>query len=161
MKTFKQFLIESYNEEEENGEMESPDKKKKKEAPEQEESGEEESNGFDTALDVGQQVLAVAGAADPTQILDATNTGISLVRGLFSGNPERKKQHYVNAGLLGASMIPGIGDAAKVGMFGPKMAKILANPNVAKIMQSRGLIQLAGTAGTAARARMSNGSSSY
>ena len=157
MKTFKQFLIESYNEEEE-------DEKKEMESPEEEkenESGEEESSGFDTALDVGQKVLAVAGAADPSQILDATNTGISLVSGLFSGNPERKKQHYINAGLLGASMIPGIGDAAKVGMFGPKMAKILANPNVAKIMQSRGLVQLAGTAGNAARARMSSGSSSY
>jgi len=151
MKTFKQFILESADEEyEQEGE----------EVKEKEEEGEEETEDsspgvMDTVLDVAQGGLAAAGVADQTGVSDGINTAISLTRGLFSGDPGRKKEHYKNAALFGVSMIPGIGDAAKAGVYGPKMAKIMANPNVAKIMQSKGLVQIAGNAGTAARGRVS------
>lgn len=147
MKTFKQFILESADEEyEQEGE----------EVEEKEEEGEDSRPGvMDTVLDVAQGGLAAAGVADQTGVSDGINTAISLTRGLFTGDPGRKKEHYKNAALFGVSMIPGIGDAAKAGIYGPKMAKIMANPNVAKIMQSKGLVQIAGNAGTIARGRVS------
>lgn len=54
-------------------------------------------------------------------------------------------------------MIPGIGDAAKIGVYGPAMAKIASNPSVAAILASKGLLNLSQTAGGMAKARVSSG----
>ena len=163
MKSFKQFIVESMDEEYEEGEEEGKKKKKEIEEVEEEEAPEQpESPGFiDTALDVGQGLLAVGGVADPTPAMDGINTGISLVRGLFAGDPAKKKEHYTNAALHGISMVPYAGDAAKAGIYGPKMAKIMASPTVAKIMSSKGLIQVADTAKGMARGRLSRGIAEY
>ena len=159
MKSFKQFIVESMDEEYEEGEEE---KKKKKNSEEVEEPEQPESPGFiDTALDVGQGLLAVGGVADPTPVMDGINTGISLVRGLFAGDPQKKKEHYRNAALHGISMIPYAGDAAKAGIYGPKMAKIMASPTVARIMGAKGLIKVTDAARGMARGRLSRGISEY
>ena len=159
MKSFKQFIVESMDEEYEEGEEE---KKKKKNSEQVEEPEQPESPGFiDTALDVGQGLLAVGGVADPTPVMDGINTGISLVRGLFAGDPQKKKEHYRNAALHGIGMIPYAGDAAKAGIYGPKMAKIMASPTVARIMSSKGLIQVTDAARGMARGRLSQGIAEY
>ncbi len=59
------------------------------------------------ALDVTQMVLDVAGLFDPTPISDGSNALISLFRGDLLG-----------AGLSAISIIPYLGDAAKVGKLG-------------------------------------------
>jgi hypothetical protein len=61
----------------------------------------------DLILDLGQMALDVAGLIDPTPISDGANGVISLFRGDFLG-----------AGLSAVSMIPYIGDAAKLGKLG-------------------------------------------
>jgi hypothetical protein len=58
-------------------------------------------------LDLGQMALDVVGLVDPTPISDGANGVISLFRGDFLG-----------AGLSAVSMIPYIGDAAKLGKLG-------------------------------------------
>jgi hypothetical protein len=58
-------------------------------------------------LDLGQMALDVAGLFDPTPISDGANGVISLFRGDFLG-----------AGLSAVSMIPYVGDAAKLGKLG-------------------------------------------
>jgi uncharacterized membrane protein len=134
MKSFNEFIAESYNEEE------------------------EDQPGIMSGIaDAAQGVLSAASLVDPTQAADALNTGISLTRGLVSKKSEDKKKHYTNAALFGVSMIPGIGDAAKLGVYGPAMAKIASNPNVAKILASKGLITLTKTAGDMAKTRVSSG----
>lgn len=59
------------------------------------------------ALDVGQMALDVVGIFDPTPISDGTNAVVSLFRGDFLG-----------AGISAISILPGIGDAAKLGKLG-------------------------------------------
>lgn len=59
------------------------------------------------ALDVGQIGLDIIGLVDPTPVSDGLNGLISLFRGDFLG-----------AGISAVSMIPYIGDAAKLGKFG-------------------------------------------
>lgn len=59
------------------------------------------------ALDLTQMGLDVAGLFDPTPISDGANGVISLLRGDFLG-----------AGISAVSMIPYIGDAAKLGKLG-------------------------------------------
>lgn len=59
------------------------------------------------ALDVTQIALDVAGLFDPTPVSDGANAVISLFRGDFLG-----------AGLSAVSIIPYIGDAAKLGKLG-------------------------------------------
>ena len=61
----------------------------------------------DLALDVTQMALDVAGLFDPTPVSDGTNAVISLFRGDFLG-----------AGLSAISIVPYIGDAAKLGKLG-------------------------------------------
>lgn len=61
----------------------------------------------DLALDVTQMALDVAGLFDPTPISDGSNAVISLFRGDFLG-----------AGLSAISIVPYIGDAAKLGKLG-------------------------------------------
>ncbi len=58
-------------------------------------------------LDLGQLGLDLVGLADPTPISDGANGLISLFRGDFLG-----------AGLSAVSMIPYLGDAAKLGKLG-------------------------------------------
>jgi hypothetical protein len=67
------------------------------------------------ALDVGQMALDVVGIFDPTPISDGTNAVISLFRGDFAG-----------AGISALGILPGIGDAAKLGKLG-KWAETVAN----------------------------------
>lgn len=59
------------------------------------------------ALDVAQMVLDIAGLFDPTPVSDGTNAIISLFRGDLLG-----------AGLSAVSIIPFLGDAAKLGKLG-------------------------------------------
>lgn len=59
------------------------------------------------ALDLTQMGLDVAGLFDPTPVSDGANGVISLLRGDFLG-----------AGISAVSMIPYIGDAAKLGKLG-------------------------------------------
>jgi len=58
-------------------------------------------------LDLGQLALDIVGLADPTPISDGVNGVVSLFRGDFLG-----------AGISAVSMIPYIGDAAKLGKLG-------------------------------------------
>ena len=65
-------------------------------------------------LDLGQLALDIVGLADPTPVSDGANGLISLFRGDFLG-----------AGLSAVSMIPYLGDAAKLGKLG-KWAETVA-----------------------------------
>ena len=68
----------------------------------------------DLALDLAQIGLDIAGIFDPTPISDGANTLISLGRG-----------DWLGAGLSAVSMIPYVGDAAKLGKLG-KYAQTVA-----------------------------------
>ena len=68
----------------------------------------------DLALDLTQIGLDIAGIFDPTPISDGANTLISLGRG-----------DWLGAGLSAVSMIPYVGDAAKLGKLG-KYAQTVA-----------------------------------
>lgn len=68
----------------------------------------------DLALDLTQIGLDIAGFFDPTPISDGANTLISLGRG-----------DWLGAGLSAVSMIPYLGDAAKLGKLG-KYAQTVA-----------------------------------
>lgn len=61
----------------------------------------------DLALDLGQMALDIAGIFDPTPVSDGANALISLGRGDFLG-----------AGLSAVSIVPGVGDLAKLGKLG-------------------------------------------
>lgn len=67
------------------------------------------------ALDVTQMALDIAGLVDPTPISDGANGLISLARG-----------DWLGAGISAVSMIPYVGDAAKLGKLG-RYAETLAN----------------------------------
>lgn len=69
----------------------------------------------DLALDLTQIGLDVAGLFDPTPISDGANALISIGRG-----------DWLGAGLSAISMVPYIGDAAKLGKLG-KYAQTVAN----------------------------------
>ena len=68
----------------------------------------------DLALDLTQMGLDVAGLFDPTPISDGSNAVISLFRG-----------DWLGAGLSAVSIIPYVGDAAKLGKLG-KWAETVA-----------------------------------
>ena len=82
----------------------------------------------DLALDIAQMGLDIAGIFDPTPISDGASGLISLFRGDFLG-----------AGISAVSMVPYLGDAAKLGKLG-RYAETLAkaveaakhSPEVAK-----------------------------
>ena len=61
-------------------------------------------DGADLALDITQMGLDIAGIFDPTPISDGASGLISLFRGDFLG-----------AGISAVSMLPYLGDAAKLG----------------------------------------------
>lgn len=65
------------------------------------------ANGPGLALDGLQLALSVAGVFDPTPTCDAIDGLISLLRG-----------DYVGAGISALSMLPCVGDAAKLGRLG-------------------------------------------
>jgi hypothetical protein len=67
------------------------------------------------ALDVTQMTLDIAGLFDPTPVSDGSNALISLFRGDLAG-----------AALSAVSIIPVLGDAAKLGKLG-KWAETVAN----------------------------------
>lgn len=73
------------------------------------------------AVDALQLVLDVVGAFDPTPITDGANAAISLGRA-FVTDPERRKEHLQNAAISTVSMIPYIGDTAKLAKV-PRAAK--------------------------------------
>ncbi len=73
-------------------------------------------------LDLGQMALDVAGLFDPTPISDGANGVISLFRGDFLG-----------AGLSAVSMIPYIGDAAKLGKLGKWAETVSKAADLAKV----------------------------
>jgi hypothetical protein len=71
-------------------------------------------DGADLALDITQMGLDIAGIFDPTPISDGASGLISLFRGDFLG-----------AGISAVSMLPYLGDAAKLGKLG-RYAETLA-----------------------------------
>ncbi|WP_198574662.1 DNA/RNA non-specific endonuclease [Caulobacter hibisci] len=73
-------------------------------------------------LDLGQMALDVVGLVDPTPISDGANGVISLFRGDFLG-----------AGLSAVSMVPYIGDAAKLGKLGKWAETVSKAADLAKI----------------------------
>ena len=79
-------------------------------------SNRNEAPGIDPelALDLAQMGLDIAGVFDPTPVSDGANAAISLARGDVLG-----------AALSAVSIIPGVGDLAKLGKLG-KYADTLA-----------------------------------
>lgn len=82
------------------------------------------SNAANLALDLAQIALSIAGIFDPTPTCDTIDGVISLLRG-----------DYVGAGISALSMIPYLGDAAKLGKLSKfaetvGMAVDLAKSNV-------------------------------
>jgi hypothetical protein len=63
-------------------------------------------------LDYAQIGLDVAGILEPTPFSDGINSAVSLMRAV--AEPQNAGNHLVNAGISIASMIPYIGDFAKV-----------------------------------------------
>jgi hypothetical protein len=84
-------------------------------------SGSIKSGFFGKGIDSIQSALDVAGVADPTPIVDGVNAGISVVRALT--DPQNAGTHLVNAGVSAASMVPFVGDLAKLFKYGGKGAK--------------------------------------
>lgn len=75
-------------------------------------------------MDKIQMGMDAAGVADPTPIVDGVNAGISLVRAFT--DPKRAGEHLMNAGISVVSMVPYIGDLAKLAKYGGKGAKAVA-----------------------------------
>jgi hypothetical protein len=103
-------------------------------------------DGAELALDITQMGLDIAGIFDPTPISDGASGVISLFRGDFLG-----------AGISALSMVPYVGDAAKLGMLGryaetlakavdaakqsPEIAKAIA-PAMEKLREAVGAVPL-------------------
>ena len=91
-------------------------------------AGARQADAAELALDVTQIALDIVGLVDPTPISDGVNGLISLGRG-----------DWLGAGISAVSMIPYVGDAAKLGKLGrysETMANAVdlakANPAIAK-----------------------------
>jgi hypothetical protein len=76
---------------------------------------------FAKGLDAIQAGMDVAGAIDPTPIVDGVNAGVSVVRAFT--DPKNAGKHLVNAGVSAVSMVPYLGDLAKVFKYGGRAAK--------------------------------------
>lgn len=63
-------------------------------------------------LDYAQMGLDVSGIFEPTPFSDSINAGISVLRAV--AEPKNAGSHLVNAGISLASMIPYVGDFAKI-----------------------------------------------
>ena len=70
-----------------------------------------------TAADILQLGLDAVGVIDPTPITDGVNSAISLGRA-FVTDPERRGEHLQNAAISAVSMVPYIGDTAKLAKGG-------------------------------------------
>ena len=70
-------------------------------------AGARQADAAELALDVTQIALDIVGLVDPTPISDGVNGLISLGRG-----------DWLGAGISAVSMIPYVGDAAKLGKLG-------------------------------------------
>jgi hypothetical protein len=99
-------------------------------------------------MDTLQTIGDVAGVVDPTGIVDVANAGVSAVRGAMESDPEKKQEHYVNAGLRAVSAIPVVGDAAKAGIYGKKIANIAKG---SKLIDNQALRSVASFSGTIAK----------
>jgi len=80
-------------------------------------------------------------------VVDLANAGISGVRAAL--DPERRAEHLMNAGLRAASAIPIVGDAAKVGIYAGKAAKLAGKvaPDLANVAgKVGGALKSAGSA---------------
>lgn len=66
-----------------------------------------------TALDTLQLAGDAVGIIDPTGIVDGANAAVSVVRSIRE--PDRRGEHLRNAAISAVSMIPYVGDLAKVG----------------------------------------------
>lgn len=66
-----------------------------------------------TGLDVAQLGADAAGIIDPTGIVDGANAAVSLVRAVRE--PDRRGEHLRNAAISAVSMVPYVGDLAKIG----------------------------------------------
>lgn len=86
-------------------------------------------SALSTATDVLQMGLDAVGVVDPTPISDGINAVWSLGRAFT--DPERRSEHLTNAGISAVSMIPYIGDSAKLLKTGryAKTASRVANFN--------------------------------
>lgn len=73
-------------------------------------------------MDMLQTGMDAIGVLDPTPIADGLNAGISVARAFT--DPKNAGSHLVNAGVSAVSMIPYIGDFAKVFKYGGKAAKV-------------------------------------
>ena len=78
-------------------------------------AGARQADAAELALDVTQIALDIVGLVDPTPISDGANGLISLGRG-----------DWLGAGISAVSMIPYVGDAAKLGKLG-RYAETMAN----------------------------------
>ena len=70
-------------------------------------AGARQADAAELALDVTQMALDIVGLVDPTPISDGVNGLISLGR-----------SDWLGAGISAVSMIPYVGDAAKLGKLG-------------------------------------------
>lgn len=91
-------------------------------APPPASAGSKPSSGIDKL----QTALDIAGVIDPTPTFDAINAGISLVRAAKSNTAEERSHHIKNAVISGISMVPYIGDLAKIEKLGGKTASKVA-----------------------------------
>jgi hypothetical protein len=91
-----------------------PAKKKpvEKQRSEPNESDQESRFTGSDAIDGVQLGLDGIGIADPTPISDGLNTAISLGRAFT--DPERRGEHLKNAAISAVSMVPYVGDTAKI-----------------------------------------------
>ncbi|PHQ35175.1 hypothetical protein [Rhodopirellula bahusiensis] len=71
-----------------------------------------DTSSVSNAVDLGQLALDGIGIADPTPISDGLNTAISIGRAVT--DPNRRGEHLQNAAISAVSMIPFVGDLAKV-----------------------------------------------
>lgn len=79
--------------------------------PPEPKAGEKPSKG-QTAMDSIQLGLDAVGVVDPTPVVDGVNAAISLVRAVK--DPKRRGEHLQNAAISAVSMVPYIGDTAKL-----------------------------------------------
>jgi hypothetical protein len=77
-----------------------------------------------SGLDKIQTTLDAVGVAEPTPFADGSNAVISLVRA--ATEPGRRKEHLSNAAISAISVIPYVGDLAKVSKYGSKAANSTA-----------------------------------
>lgn len=110
-------------------------------------------------LDRLQRIGDVVGVADPTGIVDGVNAVVSLQRA--TKEPGRRKEHLENALISGISIIPLIGDLAKLAKVRRAGAATKAQGKAARATPATvlpGAMKTAATASTAAAQGVLDGS---